>query len=129
MTDIRGWAARGAKQRLEPYTYDAGPLGLEEVEIAVEYCGLCHTDLSIINSEWGLSQYPVIPGHEAVGRIVTVGGHVKGLRIGQRVGVGYNADSCMHCHECMMGNNNLCPEAVPTIVGHQGGFADRIRSH
>jgi alcohol/geraniol dehydrogenase (NADP+) len=129
MTDIRGWAARGAKQPLEPYTYDAGPLGLEEVEIAVEYCGLCHTDLSIINNEWGLSQYPVIPGHEAVGRIVAVGEHVKGLRIGQRVGVGYNADSCMHCHECMTSNNNLCPEVVPTIVGHQGGFADRIRSH
>ena len=61
MTKIQGWATRGAKQKLEPFTYDAGPLGSEEVEIAVEYCGLCHSDLSILNNDWGLSQYPVIP--------------------------------------------------------------------
>lgn len=106
-----------------------GPLGLDEVEIAVEYCGLCHSDLSVINNDWGLSQYPVIPGHEAVGRIVAMGEHVKGLRLGQRVGVGWNAYSCMHCHECMTGNNNLCQDVVPTIIGHQGGFAEKIRSH
>src|SRR6266545_3301672 len=129
MTDIRGWASRGAKQPLEPYTFSAGPLGPEEVEIAVEYCGLCHSDLSTINNDWGLSQYPVIPGHEAVGRIVAVSEHVKGLQVGQHVGVGWNADSRMHCHECMTGNNNLCLEAVPTMIGHQGGFADKIRSH
>ncbi|SOD41476.1 uncharacterized zinc-type alcohol dehydrogenase-like protein [Nitrosovibrio sp. Nv4] len=127
--DIHGWAAHGAKQNLEPYTYDAGSLGAEEVEIAVEYCGLCHSDLSILNNDWGLSQYPVVPGHEAVGRVVAAGGQVKGLQIGQRVGVGWNADSCMHCHECITGNNNLCQKATPTIVGHRGGFADKIRSH
>lgn len=129
MTEIRGWASRGAKQKLEPFTYNAGPLGPEEVEIAVQYCGLCHSDLSILNNEWGLSQYPAILGHEAVGRIVAVGDYVKGLRVGQKVGVGWTAGSCMHCRECMTGNNNLCTEAVPTIVGHQGGFADRVRAH
>lgn len=129
MEKIHGWAARGAKQKLEPFTYDAGPLGSEEVEIAVEYCGLCHSDLSVINNDWGFSQYPVIPGHEAVGRIVAAGDHVKGLQIGQRVGVGWNVDSCMHCHECMTGNHNLCPEVAATIIGHYGGFADRLRAH
>ncbi|SEO42120.1 uncharacterized zinc-type alcohol dehydrogenase-like protein [Nitrosovibrio sp. Nv6] len=127
--DIHGWAAHGAKQNLEPYIYDAGSLGSEEVEIAVEHCGLCHSDLSILNNDWGLSQYPVVPGHEAVGRVVAAGSQVKGLQIGQRVGVGWNADSCMHCHECITGNNNLCLGATPTIVGHRGGFADKIRSH
>src|SRR5687768_771237 len=126
---IQGWAAHGAKRKLEPFSYDAGLLGPEEVEIAVEFCGLCHSDISILNNEWGLSRYPVIPGHEAVGQVVAAGDHVKGLQVGQRVGVGWNADSCMHCHECMTGNNNLCLEAAPTIVGRHGGFADRIRAH
>ena len=129
MTKFQGWATRGAKQKLEPFTYDAGPLGSEEVEIAVEYCGLCHSDLSILNNDWGLSQYPVIPGHEAVGRVVAAGDDVKGLQIGQRVGVGWNVGSCMHCHECMTGNHNLCPEVAATIIGHHGGFADRLRAH
>ena len=126
---IQGWAAHGAKRKLEPFSYDAGLLGPEEVEIAVEYCGLCHSDISILNNDWGLSRYPVVPGHEAAGRVIAAGDHVKGLHIGQRVGVGWNADSCMHCHECTTGNNNLCLEAAPTIVGRHGGFADRIRAH
>lgn len=129
MTYISGWAAHGARQKLEPFSYDAGSLGSEEVEIAVEYCGLCHSDLSILNNDWGLSQYPVIPGHEAVGRIVAVGDHVKGLKIGQRVGIGWNVNSCMHCHECLSGEHNLCLKVAPTIIGHHGGFAERLRAH
>lgn len=129
MTYISGWAAHGAGQKLEPFTHDAGPLGSEEVEVAVEYCGLCHSDLSILNNDWGLSQYPVIPGHEAVGRVVAMGDHVKGLKIGQRVGIGWNANSCMHCHECLTGDHNLCLKVAPTIIGHHGGFAERVRAH
>jgi len=129
MTEIHGWATHGPMQKLEPFSYDAGPLGPEDVEIAVEYCGLCHSDLSIVNDEWGMSQYPVIPGHEAVGKIVALGSHAKGLQIGQRVGVGWNAGSCMHCHACLSGNQNLCAEVAPTIVGRQGGFAKRVRAH
>ncbi len=129
MNKINGWASRGAKQKLEPFSYDAGQLGPEEVEIAVEYCGLCHSDLSILNNDWGLSQYPVIPGHEAVGRIVAAGDYVKGLQIGQRVGVGWSVESCMHCHECMTGSHNLCLDVAATIIGHHGGFADRLRAH
>lgn len=129
MTQIQAWASHGPKQKLERYAYDPGPLGAEEVEIAVEYCGLCHSDLSIINDEWGMTKYPVVPGHEVVGSIVAMGEQVKGLKIGQKVGVGWNADSCMHCHECMGGNHNLCLTAEPTIVGHRGGFAERVRAH
>ncbi len=129
MAAVHGWASRSAKQKLEPYTFDPGPLGSEEVEIAVEYCGLCHSDLSIVNNDWGLSTYPVVPGHEVVGRIVALGDHVKNLQVGQKVGVGWNAGSCMHCHECMTGSHSLCPQAQPTIVGHQGGFAERVRAH
>jgi uncharacterized zinc-type alcohol dehydrogenase-like protein len=129
MTDIRGWASHGAKQKLEPFTYNAGPLEPEEVEIAVEFCGLCHSDLSILNNDWGLSQYPVVPGHEAVGRIVAAGDQVKGLGIGQRVGIGWTSASCMHCHQRMTGDHHLCAGAVATIIGHRGGFAEKVRSH
>lgn len=129
MTEIKAWASHGPKQKLERFSYNPGPLGSEEVEIAVEYCGLCHSDLSIINNEWGMSQYPVVPGHEATGRIVAIGEQAKGFQVGQRIGVGWNSGSCMHCHHCMGGNNNLCSEAQPTIVGHRGGFAEKLRAH
>ena len=129
MTNIRAWAAHGAKQKLEPIVYEAGQIGPEEVEIRVEFCGLCHSDLSILNNEWGVSQYPVIPGHEAVGLITAMGDQAKGLRIGQRVGVGWTSGSCMYCHQCMTGNHHLCAKSVATIVGHPGAFAEKVRSH
>ncbi len=129
MGNIRGWAAHGPRQKLEPFCYDAGPLGAEEVEVAVEYCGLCHSDLSIINNDWGVSRYPVVPGHEAVGTVVSAGPGVRGVKVGQRVGVGWNVDCCMHCRQCLMGNHHLCLQVMPTIIGHYGAFAERVRSH
>jgi alcohol/geraniol dehydrogenase (NADP+) len=129
MSRIRGWAAQAAHQPLVPYEYDPGPLGAEEVEVAVEYCGLCHSDLSVINNEWGFSKYPFVPGHEAVGRVVEVGASAKGLKQGQRVGVGWTASSCMHCRQCLGGDQHLCARARPTIIGRNGGFAERVRAH
>src|SRR5271154_6753782 len=75
---VRAWVATGAKQKLVQQTVDLGPLGAEQVEIAVESCGLCHSDLSMLNNEWGMSEYPAIFGHEVVGRISTVGAAAKG---------------------------------------------------
>lgn len=66
-------------------------------EIAVDHCGLCHTDLSILNNEWGISRYPVVLGHEIVGRVTAVGPNSRGKQVGQREGVGANSGSCMHC--------------------------------
>ena len=129
MAVIQGWAAHGPRQRLEPFAYDPGPLGVEEVEIAVEYCGLCHSDLSIISNDWGFTRYPAVPGHEVVGTVVAAGAAVKGVKVGQRVGVGWNVGCCMHCRECLSGSHHLCLQVVPTIVGHYGGFAERLRSH
>lgn len=129
MSQIRSWAALAAGKPLERHDYDPGPLGPDEVEIAVDYCGICHSDLSMIDNEWGWSSYPLIPGHEVVGRVAAVGEHVPALREGQVVGLGWTAQSCMHCACCLGGDHNLCPEARPTIVGHHGGFADRVRAH
>lgn len=129
MTRIRAWAAPAAKQKLERHDYDPGPLGDEEVEVAVEYCGMCHSDLSMIDNDWGMAAYPLVPGHEVVGRIVALGARVKGLTRGQQVGVGWTSASCMHCAPCIDGDQHLCGTAQATIVGHHGGFAERVRAH
>ena len=129
MSKIRGWAVQAAKQPLVPYTYDPGELGPEQVEIAVESCGVCHSDLSVVQNEWGNTSFPVIPGHEVIGRVVALGSQTKGLTLGQRVGVGWTAESCMFCPQCMGGDHHLCRTATATILGHQGGFAERMRAH
>src|SRR5258708_6231923 len=125
-TSHKAWVAKSAKQPMGLEIVDLGPFQAEDVEIAVEHCGLCHSDLSVLNNEWGISQYPAILGHEVIGRVTTVGPNAKGLKVGQRVGVGWNSGSCMHCHQCMSGSHHLCPEVQFTIVGHRGGLADHI---
>jgi len=122
-TSHKAWVAKAAKQPMVLETVDFGPLGVEDVEVAVEHCGLCHSDLSALNNDWGISQY------EVTGRVTAIGPNAKGLKIGQRVGVGWNSGSCMHCYQCMSGSHHLCPEVQTTIFGHRGGFATHIRSH
>jgi alcohol/geraniol dehydrogenase (NADP+) len=125
----QAWIAKAAKQAMVLDSTEPGPLAPEDVEVAVEHCGLCHSDLSIFNNEFGISQYPATLGHEVVGRVVAAGPNAKGLAIGQRVGVGWFSGSCMHCRQCMSGHHHLCPQVQLTIVGHRGGFATHIRSH
>ncbi|MEA5471406.1 NADPH-dependent aldehyde reductase Ahr [Spirulina sp. 06S082] len=126
---IRAYAAREAKGQLEPFEYDPGVLDREEVEIAVEFCGICHSDLSMLDNEWGMTQYPFVPGHEVVGTIAAVGEGVQNLKVGQRVGLGWFSRSCTSCEWCMSGNHNLCLSNESTIVGRHGGFADKVRAH
>lgn len=128
MTRIRAWAAPAAGQPLERREFDPGPLGAHEVEIAVEHCGICHSDLSVLHNHWGNGQYPCVPGHEVVGRVTALGAHAQGLSPGQRVGLGWTAGSCHHCRHCLAGDQQLCASAQPTIVGHHGGFAERVRA-
>ena len=116
-SNFKAWVANVAKQPMVLKTVDLGPLGGEEVEVAVEHCRLCHSDLSVLNNEWGISQYPAILGHEVIGRMTAIGPDAKGLKVGQRVGVGWNSGSCMHCHQCMSGSQHLCPQVQATIVG------------
>lgn len=129
MTKIRAWAARRAGGQLQPFEYDPGPLDADEVEIAVEHCGICHSDLSMLDDEWSMTQYPFVPGHEVIGRVAAVGANVRSVRAGQRVGVGWNAHSCTHCEACLAGNPHLCAQVQGTIVGRHGGFAERLRVH
>ena len=129
MSQIRAWAAKAKDAVLEPFSYDPGPLGPAEVEIAVESCGLCHSDLSVLHNDWGNSVYPFVPGHEVIGRVVAVGDQALNVAVGQRVGVGWNSGSCTHCRQCLSGAQNLCAQAQATIIGHYGGFAERVRAH
>lgn len=126
---IHAYAAMQAGEPLQPYQFDAGELQPHQVEVQVEYCGLCHSDLSIINNDWHSSVYPVIPGHEIIGRIVRLGSEAKGLNLGQRVGIGWTAESCQYCDSCIAGQPVLCTgNRIATIVGHAGGFADKVRA-
>ncbi len=129
MPKVTAWVASAPKSQFIKQDIDLGPLGDEEVEVAVEYCGICHSDLSILNNEWGNAQYPAVLGHEITGRVVAIGPAVKGIKVGQKVGIGWTSSSCMHCRQCMSGNHNFCPESVATIIGHSGGFASRARAH
>jgi uncharacterized zinc-type alcohol dehydrogenase-like protein len=127
MPTIHGYAAHSAKGPLQPFEFDPGELGSEEIEIKVSHCGICHSDLSMLNNEWGMTGFPFVPGHEAVGTVTALGSNAKGLKIGQRVGIGWWASSCLSCHPCVSGDHNLCAHAQGTIVGRHGGFADRLR--
>ncbi len=125
---INAYAALSQSAPLTPYRYDPGPLGSDEVSIDIKYCGICHSDLSMIDNDWGMSTYPLVPGHEVIGSIAAMGQDVKNLEIGQTVGIGWHSGYCHHCPACESGDQNLCANATATIVGHHGGFADQMRA-
>ncbi len=129
MAQIQGLAAHAAGAELLPFRYDPGKLGTQEVEIAISHCGICHSDLHLISNDWGISQYPFIPGHEIIGKVLAAGSDVKFLEVGQRVGLGWQSNSCGHCEWCVKGQENLCPAAGATCVHRHGGYADRVRAN
>ena len=129
---IHAYGAHAKGEKLKPFEFDPGPLSEGQVEIAVEFCGLCHSDLSMLDNEWGLTAYPFVPGHEVVGKIVAVGDHVTTHHVGQRVGLGWFSGTCMSCRQCVSGNHNLCTSTdkrEETIIHRHGGFANRVRCH
>ncbi len=126
---VNAYAALEPKAALTPYTYELGELGAEQVDIKISHCGFCHSDLSMINNDWEASTYPIVPGHEIIGEVIGLGSATKGLQIGDKVGVGWNAASCMSCQTCMEGAHHLCADKESTIVGRHGGFADHVRTH
>jgi uncharacterized zinc-type alcohol dehydrogenase-like protein len=127
MSEIHGLGVHAAGAQLLAYKYDPGALGANEVEIKISHCGICHSDVHLIDNDWGFSKYPFIPGHEIVGTVVAMGADVRNHAIGQRVGVGWQADSCGICEWCRQGDEHLCALSQPTCVGRNGGYADKIR--
>ena len=106
--EAKAYAILAEGQPLEPFTVERRAPGPEDVLIELMYCGICHTDLIIGNNEGGLAMYPVVPGHEMVGRIAEVGSNVTNLAVGEMVGVGCIADSCRTCHPCQAGDEQYC---------------------
>ncbi len=124
-----GYAAIEPGGQLKEFTYDLGPIGDHQVDVKVETCGICYSDVSMIDNHWGMTTYPFVPGHEIIGTIEAVGSHVKHLHIGQRVGVGWESGSCGTCESCMTGHQNLCASSIPTVLGPYGGFSERVRAN
>jgi uncharacterized zinc-type alcohol dehydrogenase-like protein len=128
-SDIRrvdAYAALEAGASLAPFGYEPATLGSHDVEIEITHCGICHSDLHLIDNDWMSSKYPIVPGHEVVGTVARTGGQVSHLAEGARVGVGWQCGSCLQCEWCEHGDENLCAKIVETCVGRHGGFADRI---
>ncbi len=125
---VHAHAALSPRGKLSPLQYDLGEPGPNEVFIQVTHCGICHTDVALVDNEWGMSQYPVVPGHEVVGTVIAKGAAVDRLTLGQRVGVGALCGSCMKCEWCERGAQHVCPNVVGTVMGeHKGGFGSIVR--
>ena len=124
---IKAYAVSGPKTKFEVFEYDPGELRSEQVEVRVKHAGICHSDLSMRDNEWGNSVYPFVGGHESVGEIVALGENTRGLKLGDMVGVGWNSGSCLHCEHCLSGYQINCAELEQTIIGRFGGFGDRVR--
>ncbi len=119
---FNAYAAKNAKARLEPFMYEPKPLADGDVEIAISHCGICHSDVHLVDGEWG-DWFPLVPGHEIIGTVVTG----KAFAPGERVGVGWQRGSCGECEFCRAGEEVLCAKHEATCQGNFGGFADRIR--
>ncbi|KAM7521247.1 hypothetical protein LguiB_020209 [Lonicera macranthoides] len=105
-----GWAAHDSSGVISPYTFKRRENGENDVTIEILYCGMCHTDLHYARNDWGITMYPVVPGHEIAGVITKVGSEVKGFKIGDRVGVGCLAASCLKCDYCKESQENYCDQ-------------------
>ena len=94
---VRGYAALAADKPLEPFQFERRDPGTTDVEIQIDHCGICHSDIHFARNEWHMTPYPCVPGHEIIGRVTRVGGKVKRFKEGDVVGVGCFVDSCGEC--------------------------------
>ena len=135
MPGIRAYAARSETSGVAPFELERRALRSDDVAIEIFYCGVCHTDIHFAENHWGRTVYPVVPGHEIVGRVTAVGDQVTRFKPGQAVGVGCMVDSCAHCAACEAGLEQFCAEGfVPTYNGRDrhdgsmtfGGYSESI---
>src|SRR5512134_3762123 len=103
-----GYAAQSAASPLAPFSFERRELRPNDVAMEILYCGICHTDLHQARNDWGWSLFPLVPGHEIVGRVIEVGSEVTRYKIGDAVAVGCMVDSCQHCDQCRKGEEQLC---------------------
>ncbi|ARP85341.1 NAD(P)-dependent alcohol dehydrogenase [Bordetella genomosp. 9] len=134
---VHAYGAHAGDKPLEPLRITRREPGPHDVQIAIAYCGVCHSDIHQVRAEWAGTLFPCVPGHEIVGRVAAVGAHVSRYRVGDLVGVGCIVDSCQHCHECEEGLENYCDGMIgtynsptPDEPGHTlGGYSQQIVVH
>ena len=132
MIETRGFAAYDSKSPLRPFAFKRREPGESDVLIDILFCGVCHSDLHQVRNEWSGSKYPLVPGHEIVGRVARVGAKVKKFKEGDTVGVGCFVESCRKCDACKRGLEQYCPEVVATYntlegdTPTYGGYSTRI---
>jgi uncharacterized zinc-type alcohol dehydrogenase-like protein len=135
MIATKSYAAQKAGDTLAPFNFERRDPGPHDVEIDILYCGVCHTDIHLVNNDWGISVYPMVPGHEIIGRVVSVGEHVKKFKPGDTAGVGCLVDSCRDCEYCNEGLEQYCANGfVLTYSAYekdgktitQGGYSSKI---
>ena len=124
---VNAFAANKPGSKLKAFNYELGQLKPDEVDIDVEYCGICYSDVHMWRNDWGQTIYPFVPGHEIIGKVSNIGSMVTHLKIGQRVGVGWRSRSCQTCDQCLNGYHNRCPNGEDVIVARHGGFANKVR--
>lgn len=114
MIETHGYATLGAKKPLEPFTFERRELLPDDVSIDILYCGVCHSDVHQVRDEWAQSVYPMVPGHEIVGRVTAVGKDVKKFKVGDLAGVGCMVDACRECASCDKDLEQYCAGTVFT---------------
>ncbi len=131
----KAYAAPSATENLAPFAFDRRAVGPKDVQIEIEYCGVCHSDIHIARNEWGGSVYPVVPGHEIIGRVAKAGEGVTGFKAGDLVGVGCLVDSCHHCPACKDDLEQYCEGGMVFTYGSPdpvmggmtyGGYSEKI---
>ena len=132
---VHAYAALDATSPLQPFQFQQRKMRPDDVVIAIEYCGVCHSDLHQARNDWGFSHYPMVPGHEVVGRVTQIGSAVNKYQIGDLVGIGCMVDSCRSCSACHEGLEQYCEEGNTGTYGSldrhdqtptYGGYAQRI---
>lgn len=135
MTAIKAYAAYDSETPLKPYSFDRKELGAKQVQIEILYSGVCHSDIHTAKGDWGPAIYPLVPGHEIVGRITAVGNEVTKFKIGELAGVGCFVDSCRTCPSCKSGEEQFCEEGMTgtynsyergTKIPTYGGYSTSI---
>jgi uncharacterized zinc-type alcohol dehydrogenase-like protein len=130
---VNSWAAEEKGSELTPFKFDDAAVSGSYVRIKVDFCGICGSDIHIIDNDWSSSQYPQVPGHEIAGTVLKVGPEVKNVKVGDRVGVGWVRETCGACDNCLEpanGDDQCCPNGKQTCnSGGRGGFAETIRVH
>jgi len=126
MSTTKAYSASSAKARVLPTEIERRLVAANDVQIAIEHCGVCHTDIHFVNNDWGMTNYPVVPGHEIVGRVTEVGSAVSKFKVGDRAAIGCLVDSCGVCSNCDNGHEQYCLNGFTATYNSEtkdpGGF-------